>query len=63
MNYTIRPIGPEDAADTAALRRMPGVFENTLGPPPPTAPPTARRSLPGWALTTITLWPFWTTAR
>ena len=31
MNYTIRPIGPEDAADTAALRRMPGVFENTLG--------------------------------
>ena len=33
MNYTIRPIGPEDAADTAALRRMPGVFENTLGLP------------------------------
>lgn len=33
MNYTICPIGPEDAADTAALRRMPGVFENTLGLP------------------------------
>ena len=62
MNYTIRPIGPEDAEGAAALRRMPGVFENTLGLPP-TAPPTARRSSPGWALTTITLWPFWTTAR
>ena len=33
MNYTIRPIGPEDAEGAAALRRMPGVFENTLGLP------------------------------
>ena len=33
MNYTIRPIEPRDAAGTAALRRMPGVFENTLGLP------------------------------
>ena len=33
MNYTIRPIGPEDAEGAVALRRMPGVFENTLGLP------------------------------
>ena len=33
MNYTIRPIGPEDAEGAAALRRMPGVFKNTLGLP------------------------------
>lgn len=33
MNYTIRPTEPGDAAGTAALRRMPGVFENTLGLP------------------------------
>ncbi len=33
MNYTIRPTRPEDAEGTAALRRMPGVFENTLGLP------------------------------
>ena len=33
MNYIIRPTEPKDAAGTAALRRMPGVFENTLGLP------------------------------
>ena len=33
MNYTIRPTQPGDAAGTAALRRMPGVFETTLGLP------------------------------
>ena len=33
MNYTIRPTRPEDAEGTAALRKMPGVFENTLGLP------------------------------
>lgn len=33
MNYIIRPTEPGDAAGTAALRRMPGVFENTLGLP------------------------------
>ena len=33
MNYTIRPIEPRDAEGAAALRRMPGVFENTLGLP------------------------------
>ena len=33
MNYTIRPTEPSDAAGTAALRRMPGVFETTLGLP------------------------------
>lgn len=33
MNYTIRPTWPEDAEGTAALRKMPGVFENTLGLP------------------------------
>ena len=33
MDYTIRPIEPRDAEGTAALRRMPGVFENTLGLP------------------------------
>lgn len=33
MNYTIRPTEPRDAAGTAALRRMPGVFETTLGLP------------------------------
>ena len=27
MTYTIRPAGPEDAAEITALRRMPGVFE------------------------------------
>ena len=31
MNYTIRPTEPRDAAGTAALRRMPGVLETTLG--------------------------------
>lgn len=62
MNYTIRPIGPEDAEGAAALRRMPGVFENTLGLPSyRTADSEA--FIAGWALTTITLWPFWTTAR
>ena len=33
MNYTIRPIEPQDAEGAAALRRMPGVFENTTGLP------------------------------
>ena len=33
MDYMIRPAGPEDAAGITALRRMPGVFENTLGLP------------------------------
>lgn len=33
MNYTIRPICPQDAEGTASLRRMPGVMENTLGLP------------------------------
>ena len=33
MKYTIRPTEPGDAAGTAALRRMPGVFETTLGLP------------------------------
>ena len=33
MNYTIRPAGPEDAAGITALRRMPGVFENTAALP------------------------------
>ena len=33
MNYTIRPIEPRDAEGAAVLRRMPGVFENTLGLP------------------------------
>lgn len=33
MKYTIRPTEPRDAAGTAALRRMPGVFETTLGLP------------------------------
>ena len=33
MDYTIRPTEPGDAAGTAALRRMPGVFETTLGLP------------------------------
>ena len=33
MNYTIRPIEPRDAEGAAALRRMPGVFENTTGLP------------------------------
>lgn len=33
MNYTIRPTEPRDASGTAALRRMPGVFETTLGLP------------------------------
>ena len=33
MDYTIRPVEPGDAPGIAALRRMPGVFENTLGLP------------------------------
>ena len=33
MDYCIRPVKPEDAAGINALRRMPGVFENTLGIP------------------------------
>ena len=33
MSYLIRPLEPEDAAGIAALRRMPGVFENTMGLP------------------------------
>lgn len=33
MKYVIRPTEPGDAAGTAALRRMPGVFETTLGLP------------------------------
>lgn len=33
MNYTIRPARPEDAAGISALRRMPGVFENTAALP------------------------------
>ena len=33
MSYTIRPIEPRDAEGAAALRRMPGVFENTTGLP------------------------------
>lgn len=33
MEYIIRPIGPQDAEGIAALRRMPGVMENTLGLP------------------------------
>lgn len=33
MNYTIRPAGPEDAAGISALRRMPGVYENTAALP------------------------------
>ena len=33
MNYTIRPAGPEDAAGTTALRRMPGVFEHAASLP------------------------------
>lgn len=37
MTYTIRPAGPEDAAEITALRRMPGVFEQAASPPP-TAP-------------------------
>ena len=31
MEYSIRPIGPQDAEGFNALRRMPGVLENTLG--------------------------------
>lgn len=33
MDYLIRPIAPGDAEGFNALRRMPGVFENTLGLP------------------------------
>lgn len=33
MDYFIRPTEPRDAEGFAALRRMPGVFENTLGLP------------------------------
>jgi putative acetyltransferase len=33
MEFTIRPVCPEDAADLNAMRRMPGVFENILGLP------------------------------
>ena len=33
MNYTIRPMELGDAPGFNALRRMPGVFENTLGLP------------------------------
>lgn len=33
MEFTIRPPRPEDTEDLYALRRMPGVFENTMGLP------------------------------
>ena len=33
MDFIIRPVGLSDAADIALLRRMPGVFETTLGHP------------------------------
>ncbi len=33
MEYVIRPIAPGDAEGLNALRRMPGVFETTLGLP------------------------------
>ena len=33
MDYIIRPIEPRAAEGAAALRRMPGVFENTTGLP------------------------------
>lgn len=33
MEFTIRPPRPEDAEDLYALRRMPGVIENTMGLP------------------------------
>lgn len=33
MEFTIRPPRPEDAEDLALLRRLPGVFENTMGLP------------------------------
>ena len=33
MDYMIRPAGPEDAAGIAALRRMPGVFEQAASLP------------------------------
>lgn len=33
MEYVIRPIAPRDAEGFNALRRMPGVFETTLGLP------------------------------
>ena len=33
MNYTIRPMELGDAPGFNILRRMPGVFENTLGLP------------------------------
>ena len=69
MNYTIRPIEPRDAEGAAALRRMPGVFENTTGLPScRTADSeafiagTARRSSPGWGPTTTTSWRCWRTA-
>ncbi len=33
MEFTIRPPRAEDAGDLAELRRLPGVFENTMGLP------------------------------
>ena len=33
MEFTIRPVQPGDGTGINALRRMPGVFENTLGIP------------------------------
>lgn len=33
MEFTLRPPRPEDAEDLALLRRLPGVFENTMGLP------------------------------
>lgn len=33
MDYIIRPVEPRDAEGMAALRRMPGVFETTMGLP------------------------------
>lgn len=33
MKFTIRPPRPEDAEELWELRRMPGVFENTMGLP------------------------------
>ena len=60
MNYTIRPIEPRDAEGAAALRRMPGVFENTTGLP--SCRTADRRSSPGWGPTTTTSWRCWRTA-
>ena len=31
MDYYLRPVSPDDAADLSAIRRMPGVFETITG--------------------------------